>query len=231
MEDHSIWFPAASFRIPLSLRGIFSYFLTRKPTRDELQSCDDVLVMTPQSHSWNPHSDVYARNEENMLDWEGNMLESHHQPRILVEELPEIDNSMLISSAISSAETELIDKRFKSVGGLVGGDEYVSVSKNAELSGVSSIYDPNQLCNLMSERRNDSVFAASIGSTTVGTGSEFLVETVDSDDGSDDEMLDSDDEMSDGDEDPSCDDLFGDDIDLDDLLEQAFVRSTTAAKP
>ena len=79
--DHSIWFPAASFRIPLSLRGIFSYFLTQKPTRDELQSCDDVLVMTPESHSWNPHSDVYAQNEDNMLDWEGNMLESHHQPR------------------------------------------------------------------------------------------------------------------------------------------------------
>ena len=68
------------------------------------------------------------------------------------------------------------------------------------------------------------MFAASIGSTTVGTGSEFLVETVDSDDGSDDEM-------SDGDEDPSCGDLFGDDIDLDGLLEQAFVGSTTAAKP
>ena len=78
VEDHSIWFPGASFRIPLSLRGIFSYFLTRKLTRDKMQSCDNVLVMTPQSHAWNPHLDMYARNEENMLNWEGNMLESHH---------------------------------------------------------------------------------------------------------------------------------------------------------
>ena len=31
---HSIWFPDSGFCIALSLRGIFSYFLTSKPTRE-----------------------------------------------------------------------------------------------------------------------------------------------------------------------------------------------------
>ena len=48
---HSIWFPDSEFHIALSLRGIFSYFLTRKPTREELVSTKDILVMTPQGHN------------------------------------------------------------------------------------------------------------------------------------------------------------------------------------
>ena len=72
-EDHSIFSPSDNVRIPLSLWGVFSYFPSRMPTRAELLECD-VLVLTPKG-SWNPHSDLYARNEENMMDWEGQMVE------------------------------------------------------------------------------------------------------------------------------------------------------------
>jgi hypothetical protein len=37
--------------------------------------------MTPDGSSWNPHSDVYARNEENMLDWNGHMVEPKDRVR------------------------------------------------------------------------------------------------------------------------------------------------------
>ena len=66
--DHSIWFADTEFRITLSLRGIFSYFPTRKPTRSELEVVDDVLVLTPQGQTWDPHSVVYESNGENMID-------------------------------------------------------------------------------------------------------------------------------------------------------------------
>ena len=65
---HSICFPDSGFFIALSLRGIFFYFLTCKPTREELVSTEYVLVMTPKNQNWDPNYDVYARNEENMTD-------------------------------------------------------------------------------------------------------------------------------------------------------------------
>jgi len=49
----------------------FSYFVSRRPKNAELEECN-VLLMTPGGPR-NSHSDVYARNEENMMDWEGNM--------------------------------------------------------------------------------------------------------------------------------------------------------------
>ena len=76
---HSIWFPDSGFCIALSLRGIFFYFLTCKPTREELVSTENILVMTPQDQNWDPNSDVYTLNEENMIDWEGNMIEPRHR--------------------------------------------------------------------------------------------------------------------------------------------------------
>ena len=85
---YSIWFPDSEFRIAMSLRGVFSYFLTRKPTREELVSTEDILVMTPQGQNWDPDSDVYALNEENMIDWEANMIKTHRQTQIIIEDLP-----------------------------------------------------------------------------------------------------------------------------------------------
>ena len=71
-EDHSICFPETGFRIPLSLWGMFSYFPTSKPTALLMKETEDIYLLTPSR--WNPHDDSYATNEENMLDWEGNMV-------------------------------------------------------------------------------------------------------------------------------------------------------------
>lgn len=45
--DHSIYFPAGEFRIPLSLWGVFSYFPTSKPSVETLNACDEVFLLTP----------------------------------------------------------------------------------------------------------------------------------------------------------------------------------------
>ena len=83
IEDHSIYFPADDVRITLSLNGIFSYFPSRAPTRLELDH-SEVLVLTPEGHSWNPHDSSYADNEESMVDWRGHMVEPKDRTRILV---------------------------------------------------------------------------------------------------------------------------------------------------
>ena len=70
-EDHALTFPETGFRIPLSLWGVFSYFQTTKPTKDDLVEPDEVYLLTPTR--WNPHTDAYAKNDEALMDWEGNV--------------------------------------------------------------------------------------------------------------------------------------------------------------
>ena len=65
-DDHAIIFESNGLKIPLKLNEIFSYFDTSKPTENQVQKCDDVYLLTPE-HKWNPHTDVYAKNEENPI--------------------------------------------------------------------------------------------------------------------------------------------------------------------
>ena len=69
-SDHSIRFRDNELTIPLSLNGIFSFFHTRKPLDDELQS-QDKLFITPDQSSWNPYCSSFELNERSMLDYEG----------------------------------------------------------------------------------------------------------------------------------------------------------------
>ena len=70
--------------------------------------CGNVILLTPEG-VWNPHSDAYARNEEHMLDWEGNMIEEHHQHKIILDDIP-VNDKMSVSAAVSHVESVLINK-------------------------------------------------------------------------------------------------------------------------
>jgi hypothetical protein len=105
VTDHSIYFPTSELRIPLLLCGTFSYFPSYKPTLKDLEEIDQdqILPATPDG-PWNPHSDVYAMNEENMLDWEGNIVSPRDRVRILLEDLPD-DPIMVASVQVGSVES------------------------------------------------------------------------------------------------------------------------------
>ena len=109
VNDHCIVFPNMSFRIPLKLTGVFSYFNTRKPTDDELENTSEVYVLTPEK--WNPNNEAYAMNEGNMLDWRGNIVEKKHRSTILLSEI-EDDVGMAASLQISSVESSHVDTTF-----------------------------------------------------------------------------------------------------------------------
>ena len=78
-DSHSIMTDGRDLdlRIPMSLWGIFSFFHTRVPTRDELFH-EEKVFLTPDSLDWNPYSDHYARNEDSMTDFEGNLHERRY---------------------------------------------------------------------------------------------------------------------------------------------------------
>ena len=79
-HDHAIVCPNDDLLIPLSLNGIFSFFHTRLPTTEEVQTCP-VICMTPDGAQWDPYSEHYAANEESMIDAFGEMVEQRFRKR------------------------------------------------------------------------------------------------------------------------------------------------------
>ena len=99
VDDHAIMFMEMGFRIPLSLCGIFSYFPTSKPTRNDLLNPTEVYILSPAT--WNPHSYAYSTNEESMLDWEGKMQQKRdHWHPIILDDV-EDDLNMVVSLQIT----------------------------------------------------------------------------------------------------------------------------------
>ena len=43
-SDHAITFPSSNLSIPLQLWGTFSYFPSRTPTSNEIESCDKIFM-------------------------------------------------------------------------------------------------------------------------------------------------------------------------------------------
>ena len=58
--------------------------------------------MTPESSSWNPYSGHYARNEEAITDWEGNIVEERYR------KLQRIDTALIEAISVTKYE-EIVD--------------------------------------------------------------------------------------------------------------------------
>ena len=67
VEDHLIYLPSETFRIPLSLWGLFSSFPTLNTSVETLNAWDEVFLLT--RYIWDPHQSSYSLNEDCMLDW------------------------------------------------------------------------------------------------------------------------------------------------------------------
>lgn len=64
-SEHSIIVKEPSLKIPLKLRGTVSYFNTRKPTLRELEEFPQI-VMTYMTPSWDPHDELFGKEEERL---------------------------------------------------------------------------------------------------------------------------------------------------------------------
>jgi len=146
-----------------------------------------VLILTPDG-KWDPHSDVYARNEENMTDWEGHIVEPKDCVRILLADID--DDPVMISAAhVSAAESQCIDEISSAAGNLMDKADRpdwdngpVEVNQSAAVLGsISSVLDPSSLASALSERGEIGRFMASIGSTNA-VDCEYLFDIADGSD-------------------------------------------------
>ena len=172
VKDHTLYFPEVDFTIPLCLHGIFSYFQCRCPTREELQNAD-VLVMTPDCNSWNPHLDLWMRNEEAMVDWEGNVLDK--EQRILVEDIIPSECDVAHVS-ISATEGKAVDTAAASSATLFPISPVNNISSHPSkcqnevatmLGDISPALDKDVFAARVLERGQDGAFMMSVGATSV----------------------------------------------------------------
>ena len=199
-DDHAIFFPEMNFHIPLSLWGIFPYFPTSKPTQDELVEPSDMYILTPTT--WNPHSEHYAHNKENTLDWEGNMKEKkdHVEWRIVLDELEEDTSSLFISEVESIAISDtFLDEEEPMMTSSPYNDDVIA----AMTAQISTTLHTGTLYEVIKDRAEDGIFKANIGSTNV------YIETMMMDDNNS-SSADSDTSMEEGDGDMSVINMFGD---------------------
>ena len=163
-HDHAIIFKGYDLCIPLSLHGVFSYFVTRKPDIESVVDMNEpsiyakeIYTLTPTK--WNPYTDAYALNEESIVDWEGNIKEKvHSDVKILLDEIGDEYQSRY---AVSTMEALHMDKVIQSRSQC----NNINIFKTNELSMISSVLCPYQFTSMVEERTNLGSNAINIGAT------------------------------------------------------------------
>eukprot|EP00980_Cylindrotheca_fusiformis_P009287 scaffold2034_cov81-Cylindrotheca_fusiformis.AAC.1 len=132
---------------------------------------------------WDPHSKVYALNEDNMCDFQGRLIPEEHRPqRIVLEDLPD-DDAMISSVTMTACEDGLIDHAF-------AGPDVISTNSSdspqepaaanlsafevdeevrAHLLSVDPTLLPRAFADRLSANRDIGHFGASIGATNAWT--------------------------------------------------------------
>ena len=82
--------------IILSLKGVTSYFPTRKPTKHEFENCPRI-ELTYLISEWDPHSTMFQEQEEALMDNKGKLHEWNNE-RVSVDRYISMFDTMLAST-------------------------------------------------------------------------------------------------------------------------------------
>ena len=177
-ESHSIIDEESGFRIPLRLRGIFSCFDTRKVTPDEIDNCNsmDAIYLSPDSPTWEPHSEVYSTNEDTFLDDQGEMVyPRQYKKRKLVHD-EDVKDAEVYEITASGDDWEAAIDAVLATNEDILGDEFdvndVAFDQDdpirAQVADLTGVLDEDILSKAFEEHRRDSQFAMAAGCTLVG---------------------------------------------------------------
>ena len=166
--NHSMLFSEENLRVHLGLQGIISYFSSRKPTRDEILNLPR-LKLTPDQPEWDPYDVIYSRQEESMIDFEGNMIDKETRDKQFFEYPNEEDDMRISSTAMHDISSLRVDEVCASavtigfdmhVPELIDTDQVSSV-----LTEVNDCLDLPSFANNLNERVNYGKFAMAVGAT------------------------------------------------------------------
>ena len=72
----------------MQLDGIFSYFVTRELTQEEIETCEYIktLQLCPDSDDWDPYDESFAEREDAHTDYRGDLVDCPTKRRRLIED-------------------------------------------------------------------------------------------------------------------------------------------------
>ena len=166
VDTHCIRCKDPDLRIPLGLWGIFSYFPSRSPSKEELEDDLPVIFLTPDTPDWNPNSDCYACNEESMLDWRGEIIEKKDRHTVLLEE----SDIGAVSGETLQEPSDLSVMENKAIDAVLMEAHVMAVESNnyyydAELCALSPSVEPLTMCLNVNSRLEYAKFSHTAGST------------------------------------------------------------------
>jgi hypothetical protein len=101
--------PNDELKIPLSLKGIVSYFPSRKPTKEEFDKCSHI-ELTSDEPEWDPHNGTYSQGELAMTGDDGNIIK-RMKPHVQTREIM----GLWTSESIARKDDPFLDRLEKSV--------------------------------------------------------------------------------------------------------------------
>jgi hypothetical protein len=134
-NHHSIFFPDYDLRIPLKLHGTFSYFNHRLPIATDVDYLQ-VIIITPDSATWNPHSTHYASDEDAFLDDNGMLIDRpRKKAKFLITNEDEVNNTSIYSSTAEALKLPTIAQLDHAFDAKI---EICSVNTNSYIEPASS---------------------------------------------------------------------------------------------
>ena len=94
-KHHLVYFKENYIILPLVIKGIVSFLLTRKPTQEEYLNIGTRLDLTPPFTEWEPHNPSYSISDFSMIEHDGNINSNINTP-----EDPTVKNPSIVTCEV-----------------------------------------------------------------------------------------------------------------------------------
>ena len=149
VDYHSTYFVSNDLQTTLNLNGTFSYFHSRRATKNELSSCDKILITT-DAQQWNPYCTSFELDKRSMLSYAGEL--SNPEQRQFLPINHAFEDLDVDSVTVASVNAEIYKRM---------GNSYLALS-----CALTSCYD-SSFFHTLNQRVEISKMMSSIGNTTV----------------------------------------------------------------
>ena len=115
-DDHTIQDGSTGLFIPLHIRSTFFYFVSRKPTANDLSDRIPVVI-TPDGDEWKPYCKSYTENEDALINAKGELNPPAYIQSALVsdEDLPNINSVMgIMDECLNRNDNQAVIASFES---------------------------------------------------------------------------------------------------------------------
>lgn len=166
IDNHSMYFPENDLRVHFNLEGVVSYFNTRKPSKQELNEIE-FIHLTPDLPSWDPHDAKYEREENVMLDFEGNVIDHKEREKLMIDD--DMDPEIELQDLDFNVDVDLApvhEHICTAFGKALGEDSFQSRDVHLfdqTIAAINPLLDQEEMAKAMNDRYSFSKLGMFVG--------------------------------------------------------------------